>query len=106
MFQPGGNLYGIAIGSRPENVEVPHLDVRPPSLTDVNYPIGKHWVDTVGLIEYTLVAITTLGGVIQAVWDSGGNQAASQTTPGVVSLATLAQLESGSAPAGTTARAR
>ena len=41
--QPGANIYTQGFGSRPENVEVPHLDVRAPTTTDVLYPIGKKW---------------------------------------------------------------
>jgi|GEM_PF-1578521 len=100
MIQPGANLYTQGFGSRPENVEVPHLDVRPPNANDVGYPIGKHWIDNVGLIEYTLVGQTSIGGNLQSIWDNGGNAAATTTTAGIVSLSTLAQLEAGTAPAG------
>src|SRR6185295_8895818 len=67
-FQPGANLYGIAIGSRPENVEVPHIDRRPPAPTDILYPIGKRWIDTVAENEYVLMTIETIGGVTAAQW--------------------------------------
>ena len=100
FFQPGANVYTQGFGSRPENVEVPHLDVRPPTSSDINafYPIGKHWIDTVGLVEYTLVGQTSIGGVLSAIWDTGGLLAATQTTLGSVFLATLAQTEAGGAP--------
>jgi hypothetical protein len=73
--QPGGNLYGIGVGSRPENVEVPHLDVRAPAQTDVNYPVGKRWVDTVGNAEYVLTSFTSSAGTVTANWqgDAGGS---------------------------------
>jgi hypothetical protein len=44
-FQPGANLYTAGFGSRPENVEVPHIDTRAPAASDVNYPVGKSWIN-------------------------------------------------------------
>lgn len=67
-FQPGANLYGVAIGSRPENVEVPHIDVRAPSIHDILYPIGKRWIDQVAQTEYVLMAISSVTGVSEAQW--------------------------------------
>ncbi len=100
MFQPGAMVYTQGFGSRPENVEVPHIDVRAPTAQDVNYPIGKRWVDTVAGIEYVLTSISTSSGIPQADWASGGNEEATTTTPGIVTLATLLQLQNGNAPAG------
>jgi hypothetical protein len=77
MIQPGANLYTQGFGSRPENVEVPHIDTRDPTQQDVNYPIGKHWVNTVGGEEFTLVSQSSVGGVLISLWASGGNEAAS-----------------------------
>jgi hypothetical protein len=71
-FQPGANLYTQGFGSRPENVEVPHYDVRPPNSTDVNYPLGKRWLDTVGQDIWELVALSSAGGVLSATWVSWG----------------------------------
>ena len=67
-FQPGATLYTQGFGSRPENVEVPHLDVRAPGLTDVNYPVGKRWINTVAGTEYVLGNFTTSVGVTTANW--------------------------------------
>ncbi len=67
-FQPGANLYTQGFGSRPENVEVPHYDVRAPATTDVNYPIGKRWVDYVNNAEYTLTSLSNSSNIPSAVW--------------------------------------
>ncbi len=98
--QPGGMLYTQGFGSRPENVEVPHIDTRAPNSSDVNYPVGKRWIDTVGLLQYILVGFSVSQGVLSATWDAGGVAAATTSTAGIVTLSTLAQLEAGTAPAG------
>jgi hypothetical protein len=75
QFPPGANLYTQGFGSRPENVEVPHLDVRAPSQADIQYPVGKHWVDTVGNAEYVLTSFSSSGNVTTANWqgEAGGS---------------------------------
>ncbi len=93
------NLYGIGVGSRPENVEVPTYQTRAPSTTDTNWPVGKRWI-VLGSAEYVLVGLSSIGGVLSAIWSSGGNEMATTTTPGIVELATLAELQTGTAPAG------
>jgi len=67
-FQPGANLYTAGFGIRPENVEVPHIEARDPSTTDINFPIGKHWLNTVSQNEFTLYSFTSSGGITQANW--------------------------------------
>lgn len=99
-FQPGANLYTQGFGSRPENVEVPHIDTRAPTSQDIRYPIGKVWVDTVAGNSWTLTKLTTSAGVITANWAEGGNAEATTSTFGIVRLATLSQLQNGNAPAG------
>lgn len=66
-FQPGANLYSQGFGSVPENVEVPHYDVRAPASTDVNYPLGKRWI-FVGTGEYVLLSQSSVGGVLSSNW--------------------------------------
>lgn len=83
-FQPGANLYTQGFGSRPENVEVPHLDVRAPASTDINYPVGKAWLNTSAGSYYVLVSLTTSAGVISANWAQLGQYLAAGTT-GVMS---------------------
>lgn len=67
-IQPGSTVYTQGFGSRPEDIEVPHLDVRPPNATDTQYPIGKRWLDTVLGNEYVLGNLSSAGGVLQANW--------------------------------------
>lgn len=57
MFQPGADVYTQGFGSRPENVEVPHIDLRAPNTTDYFYPIGKRWINSVTQTEYVLTGI-------------------------------------------------
>jgi hypothetical protein len=68
-FQPGAMLYTQSFGSRPENVEVPHIDTRAPTVNDVGpfFPIGKHWI-FVANAEYVLVSVSSIGGTPQANW--------------------------------------
>jgi len=67
-FQPGAMLYTQGFGSRPENVEVPHIEARSPQPTDVLYPIGKRWIDTSAGNEYALTSFTSVAGVLSANW--------------------------------------
>lgn len=68
MFQPGANLYAANVGMRPENIEVPHYDVRAPTTTDfINYPLGKWWVWP-GNGIWELNNISTAGGTTSATW--------------------------------------
>lgn len=69
-MQPSGALYSSNAGIHYENVEVPVLQARPPFPTDVIYPIGKRWIDTLDLTVYTLVGLTSAGGQLTAIWDS------------------------------------
>ena len=66
-FQPGANLYTQGFGSRPENVEVPHLDVRAPTSTDILYPIGKRWIWP-GNGSWELNQVSSSAGVTTATW--------------------------------------
>jgi len=63
-FQPGANLYTQGFGSRAENIEVPHLDVRAPTTTDINYPIGKWWLFTGNSLWYLLSQSSGVNGTV------------------------------------------
>lgn len=80
-IQPGANVYTQGFGSRPENVEVPHIDVRAPASTDTNYPLGKRWIFT-GNSVYELIGFTTSNGVTSATWveSAGGSGSVAQLT--------------------------
>lgn len=80
-IQPGANVYTQGFGSRPENVEVPHIDARAPASTDINYPLGKRWIFT-GNAVYELIGFTTSNGVTSATWveSAGGSGSVAQLT--------------------------
>lgn len=61
-------LSTVNAGFSPENVQVPIIQQRAPTSSDVNYPIGKRWVDEVGAAEYSLVQLSSIGGSLQATW--------------------------------------
>lgn len=67
-FQPGANLNTVAFGNRPEGVEVPHIDTRSPGLTDINYPIGKTWVNRAAGTYYVLSSFTSANAATSANW--------------------------------------
>ena len=71
-FQPGAVLYTQSFGSRPEGVEVPVIQTRAPTSSDVLFPIGKRWVDSVGNGTYTLTSLSSFNGVTTPNWVSGG----------------------------------
>ena len=66
-FQPGADVYTQGFGSRPENIEVPHIDVRAPAATDVNYPVGKVWIYAANG-SYRLLSLSSVAGVLSANW--------------------------------------
>lgn len=80
-FQPGANLYTQGFGSRPENIEVPHLEIRDPSPTDVHYPVGKRWLNTASETEFILYKFQFVNGITQSIWASSVGQ-----TGAVISL--------------------
>ena len=43
--QPGANLYSQGFGSYPENVEIPVISNVNPGPNNVNYPLGKRWIN-------------------------------------------------------------
>lgn len=71
-FQPGANLYTQGFGSRPENVEVPHIDLRAPNSTDILYPIGKIWLYVNNSVWY-LLGQSTITGVTTSNWSEISN---------------------------------
>lgn len=79
-IQPGANVYTQGFGSRPENVEVPHIDTRAPSTTDVNYPIGKRWINTAAGTDYSLDQLVSSNGSITANWSQSGSETGALNT--------------------------
>lgn len=69
-FQPGANLYTQGFGSRAEGVEVPHIERRDPTTTDVNYPVGKTWLNNISNTQFILYSFSVSNGVTVANWDT------------------------------------
>ena len=67
-FQPGAMIYTQGFSSRPENVEVPHIEGRAPTSADTNYPIGKRWIATFSSSTFTLTNLITQQGITTATW--------------------------------------
>jgi hypothetical protein len=76
MSQPGAMLYTQGFGSRPENVEIPTIQDRIPSLYDVNYPLGKVWIYPAGKACYILTTLTASQGSVTANWQILGSPTA------------------------------
>lgn len=66
--QPAANIYALGFGTRPENVEIPHIDTRDPSSSDVNYPLGKQWINTSTDSIFILTSFSVSIGVMSANW--------------------------------------
>lgn len=84
MFQPGAMVYTQGFGSRPEDVEVPHIESRAPNAQDILYPIGKRWIDRTNDAYYVLSSLSSVGGSLSANWltvavDSGNVASVSGT---------------------------
>jgi hypothetical protein len=69
-FQPGSNNYAVAVGTNPQHLI--HLDVRPPTTTDILYQVGTEWIDTVGNAVYFLTSFSASANVTSANWVSSG----------------------------------
>jgi hypothetical protein len=66
-FSPGANLYTQGFGSRPENIEVPHYDVRVPSSSDILFPLGKWWLYPGNSLWY-LLSQSSMNGQLVSNW--------------------------------------
>ena len=89
-IQPGAAVYTQSFGTRPESVEVPHIDIRPPASTDVLYPIGKDWIDKLGQTAWKLVAQSTSQGIVSSVWvQTGGSTGAISSVLGTANQITV-----------------
>lgn len=76
----GANVYTQGFGSRPEGVEVPTYQGRAPTTTDVNWPLGKRWINTVAGSEYSLCNFSTSLGVVSANWSLLGTDTGALNT--------------------------
>ena len=106
QIQPGAQLYTAGFGTRAENVEVPHIDARAPTTSDIAFPIGKFWIDEVGLSSYQLVALVSFNGATTATWNVLGGAAAVYSVAGTanqITVTTAAGVATVSLPAAITA---
>lgn len=71
----GANLNATAVGSKPENVEIPAYFQRDPTLQDVNYPLGKEWINTLGNKVWVLTSFIGGAYTLQANWTLLNNAA-------------------------------
>jgi len=74
-YPTGGNVYGVAIGTRPENVEIPQVLKRDPGPGDNIYPIGKKWINTTANTTFTLTSFSSMQGSLLANWEQEGGGA-------------------------------
>jgi len=100
-FPYNQNLYGVGIGSSNGSGAIyPVVQDRAPTASDTLFSVGQRWIDTVGGSEWVLVSQSSVGGVLSSTWSEGGNQEATTSDFGIVQLATLTELQNGTAPAG------
>ena len=99
-IQPGAMGYVQSFGSSPMDVAYPHIEDRDPTEQDLRFSIGKRWINRVANTEWTLTSFSSVAGTLTANWSQGGNEEATTSSFGIVQLATLAELQTGTAPAG------
>lgn len=69
-IQSQNSYYAPNSGVGYQNVEIPHVDVRAPTIYDYKFPIGKRWIDESAQASYELCSVSSVGGEMQAVWTS------------------------------------
>ena len=69
-IQSPNSYYAPNVGVGYENVEIPHIDTRAPTIYDYKYPLGKRWIDQSAQASYELCGVSSVGGEMQAVWIS------------------------------------
>lgn len=94
-IQQGANLYTQGFGSRPENVEVPHVENRAPTPYDVGgfFTVGKVWINPITDQVWILTHLITSNNITLANWlmlGSGGSGIMTLSGEGVNPLPPLA----------------
>jgi len=81
------NAYAVGVGTAPNVSMVPFVTNVAPAATNIKGPngpfrIGQSWVDTTGLVSYTLVGLASSVGTVSATWalSAGGNGTLSTLT--------------------------
>jgi hypothetical protein len=82
-IQSQNSYYGPNVGVGYQNVEIPHIDTRAPTIYDIKFPIGKRWIDQENNASYTLTSTSSIGGEMQATWKQDGG-----LTDGILSIVT------------------
>ena len=72
-FQPGASVYAQAWGIKNGVGEAPHIDVRDPATSDVQFDLGKNWVNEAGNKVWVLTSLSTFNGAITANWIETSN---------------------------------
>lgn len=67
-FSSGAVVNTVAFGNRPENVEIPVVSQVNPASTDVNYPVGKRWINSASNVEWVLTSFSSVSGITSATW--------------------------------------
>ena len=80
VIQSGSALYGLGTGQgvRYQDVEIPVIANRDPAPTDVKYPIGKRWINSLTSGAFELTGQTALGGQVQSVWAETAGEAVAE----------------------------
>ena len=60
--------YSVATGANSNNAQVIIFEADSPTSDDINFPIGKIWIDTATSNVWVLQDFTSTGGVVQANW--------------------------------------
>lgn len=79
-IQPQNSYYAPNSGVGYQNVEIPHIDVRAPTIYDHKFPIGKRWINQENNASYTLTSTSSANGEIHAKWIASQNQTIGQVT--------------------------
>jgi len=90
---PSAQAYEGVTAPNPMNLIKANRD---PTANDKKYPLGTVWLNVPTNTLFQLAGVSTSG----ANWLTGSDAEATTTTPGIVTLATLSQLQNGNAPAG------
>lgn len=70
------NLYAVANGTSSDAVAIPFYSPRNPTSSDINFPIGKHWINFSLNSEFVLTSLVSANGLTTAFWvlETGGAQ--------------------------------
>jgi hypothetical protein len=80
QVEPSAMLYTQGFGSATNALSVPHYDKRAPGVTDINYPLGKFWLNTLNGNSYQLGYFSVSNGVTSANWTFLGSAAGTLNT--------------------------